>query len=162
MNNGLDEIRPYVEHLRIAHHRLHQAVQAAEQALSIPPSAGTGQASPRLAAELKKLELELANHFREEELGGCLEEAVSHAPGIAPEADAVLGQHTELLQELAAIIVLAEQQNATPAEIETVQRQFHQLVARLHSHEAAENRILRFGFGASATDSVADSSDFVK
>jgi hypothetical protein len=100
-----------------------------------------------LIRSLTNLRVELAQHFAEEEAGGCVEEAVSHAPWLGREASDLEREDPELLGLLDGLIAAVKRR---PKSIKEVDKDFRQFVDRLRHHEAAESRIIAISFGMDA------------
>jgi hypothetical protein len=90
---------------------------------------------------------ELAQHFAEEEAGGCIEEAVCRCPRLASEARHVERQHPVLLDELDGVIALARVLQPGRVGRQTLLNEFDEFAANLKKHESAEDHILQVGFG---------------
>jgi hypothetical protein len=140
MKNG-EECLAYVEHLRREHRHLGDAMRAINDEM-----AKQATVTLELVNELKALAAELQHHFREEEEGGCIEEAVSCCPSLSPEAKRLEREHPELRSAVAEVIQRAESGASAEGQAE-VRRLFADFSRRLLAHEAAENRILAEAFG---------------
>jgi hypothetical protein len=99
-----------------------------------------------MLVELKLLGDDLRRHFVEEEEGGCLEEAVSRCPSVAPQADALQGQHAALLNSLDQMIA-GLSSNSPRAAADGFSSQLKRFCQDLLAHEAAENQVMRQAFG---------------
>ncbi len=143
----LNECRPYVEHMRIEHQHIHDALRDVANlfATAIDDQASSDVAS-RLAKRLVELRDELSRHFAEEDEGGCMEEAVSRCPSLSREVDKVEGQHPFLLARLDDLIKTITA-DATAEDVQRQRAAFDVFIALLNQHEEAENRILQIGFG---------------
>ena len=97
-----------------------------------------------LINSLCHLRAELAHHFAEEEAGGCVEEAVSHAPRLGREAADVEREDPELLRLIDSLI---GQLHAKPQAMNKIETDFREMINRIYRHEAAESRIVGEGFG---------------
>ena len=140
----------FIAHLRVEHRHLRELVRDVLQHLDRRSDVNTIPASnvQSLCTGLKSLREEVARHFRQEESGGCLEEAVSRCPSLADEAARLEKEHKELLSELDNL--LAQTQRETTGEKDSVQdfeSGFRQFVEQLENHEAQERRILQSAFG---------------
>lgn len=137
-----DESLSFVEHLRTEHRHLQAAVQAINESLEQDANV-TLELVQRLAALCE----EMAHHFREEEEGGCVDEAVSRCPSLSPEAREVSEQHPQLLEAANSILAIARKQATAGAEASEIRRIFSDFAHRLLEHEEAENRIMQVAFG---------------
>jgi hypothetical protein len=142
-----DECEAYVQHLLAEHRRLHTMLRLARAAIRHSAGPDRDVTTSDIVRVLRQVREELAHHFADEEAGGCIEEAVSRCPQISHQADRVQGEHPELLGKLDALIAEVLDSRHTVAERITVQREFDELCKLLHAHEAAENDLLRHGFG---------------
>ena len=151
-----NECRPYIDHLLSEHRRLHKLIHQAR--ISIVQSGGPdGDESYQGVVQiLRNLRGELQNHFAEEEAGGCLDEAVSRCPRLSPDAKRLECEHADLLAEVDRLIAEAADSDAHVESRVTLQRDFDSLCRQLHAHEAAENDLLRQGFGANVNGDEND------
>jgi hypothetical protein len=102
---------------------------------------------PATILSLQALRAELAHHFEEEESGGCMEEAVSHEPHLGPEATRLVREHPELLAQMDRLIKGLRALVRLTASADEVEQDFRNFTEKLLAHEAAENRVLKEGFG---------------
>ena len=89
--------RSYVEHLLAEHRRLDQLIRNALATLPAWEEAESATFLPGMIAGLAAIRAELVHHFREEEAGGCLEEAVARCPGLSAEVADTQAEHAMLL-----------------------------------------------------------------
>ncbi|MBL9091976.1 MAG: hemerythrin domain-containing protein [Planctomycetaceae bacterium] len=99
-----------------------------------------------VAGKISQFQAALTDHFRREERGGCLEEAVIRSPALAPEADRLLAEHVELSD-------MVEQLRADAAGSISPAEAWHKLAADYAQfevywlrHEAAEDSLLQKAF----------------
>jgi hypothetical protein len=153
--NVNDDSRTYVEHLRNEHVHIDQALLELQHLFA--QTAESREADPAcvLVAKLKSLRDELRKHFRDEEEGGCLEEARSRVPCLSEDVRALQAEHVEFLATLDEMIPRAEALVAQAATFQELQVTFSDFLHRLHTHESEENRILLFGFGSSAMETLS-------
>lgn len=142
--NELQTSRTYVDHLRAEHRQLHAEIRRIKNAFF--DDVGHHRQPGELLRELSALNDELRRHFAEEEEGGCLEEAVSHCPGVAHEADDLQREHPALLKGLEHIIAALKTNNSGDAPPE-VRQEFDDFTKLLLAHEAAENKVMQRAFG---------------
>lgn len=138
-----DECRVYVDHVIAEHRRLHRMLRTARAFLAANQAAD----GAAIVGVLQQVRDELAAHFREEEGGGCLDEAVSRHPGLAAEERRIETEHPQLLEAIERLIELAAARDWTAAQHVVLEHEFDAFCQRLDVHEAAENRLLREGFG---------------
>jgi uncharacterized tellurite resistance protein B-like protein len=130
------DYRAYATHLRDQHQAIHEAahsilqhIAAGEQTLAFE--------------ELHQFRRMLEQHFREEEEGGCLEEAVARAPYLGEESQRLEREHPVLLRRFDAIL---QQARTSFAGNLAFVEDFREFVELLAAHEAAEDRVLQHGF----------------
>ena len=140
------ECRCYVDHLIAEHRRLHALVRQTHAAMarSIGPDE---QSFAEVRRVLNRLRMELVHHFAEEEDGGCLEEAVSRCPRLAPEAHLIEADHGQILSALDRLVAQFQAEPPTPTRQLALQRDLGELCRHLREHEHAENQLLAQGFG---------------
>ena len=141
-----EECRPYVEHLLAEHRRLHSMLTRAKRAIRSDGGSTLGWAW-RTYAILSQVRDELRQHFEEEEGGGCMDEAVSRCPRLAAELRRIEAEHPEILLSLDRLIADVMDGTNSVEDRATLSHQFDELCRQLHAHEAAENELLRRGFG---------------
>jgi len=143
-----DECRCYVEHLVAEHRRLHRMLRLAQHAIlgAHGPDRDASQAD--ILRILRQVRDELAHHFAEEEQGACLDEAVSHCPSLSTESRRIEAEHPELLKDVDRLIAEAQDGDQSVESRIALERGFDELCRQLNAHEAAENSLLRKGFGA--------------
>lgn len=143
------ECRSYVNHLLLEHRRLHGLLRDARRALAAD---GLRKSPTECADVLRRVRDELKSHFAEEEGGGCLAEAVSRCPALSAEVQTIEAQHPALLLRLERLLAeVAECDSSAQCRVETLLA-FDDLLRELRAHEAAENNILRRGFGTNVVD----------
>jgi len=143
------ENNAYVDHLRTEHQHLDDdsqsilgsLVDSCEQQELFDPT--------NMTNAMLKLRHKLSDHFRVEEAGGCLEQAVSRCPELSSEANRIEAEHDPLLAELDDITMLALEAESKEAQ-DNVHERFQLFVHDLRKHEAAENRLLELAFGLEA------------
>jgi iron-sulfur cluster repair protein YtfE (RIC family) len=143
-----EECRPYINHLLSEHRRLHGMLaktRAAVRQMNGPDHDATLKDVARVLMQVRS---ELVQHFREEEQGGCMEEAVSRCPRLADDAKRIQTEHSTLLAELDRLIAASKDGPENFSARFAVERGFDELCSQLHAHEAAENAILRDAFGS--------------
>jgi hypothetical protein len=133
-----DRCQGYVRHMDEEHKRLNKELRRLHDELQ------SGAARPAILADLEALRRDLAAHFREEEDGGCLEEAVSRCPSLAHEVRMIEAEHRELLAQLDAIVARQRQYGTiAPTDVE-------RFATALDRHEAAEDHVIQHGFNVAA------------
>ncbi|MFN0020204.1 MAG: hemerythrin domain-containing protein [Pirellulaceae bacterium] len=153
--NEDDDCRTYVEHLRLEHSHINHSLEELQQLLANESQWNKEIPTPALPARLIQLRELLVHHFREEEEGGCLEEAQSRSPNLSAGVRTLLAEHASLLSALDRMIAKAEVLAGQPGYLHILQVEFRGLLQQLHAHEAEENRILLFGFGSPAMDALS-------
>ena len=155
MNASSDEA--FVQHLRAEHRRMHRLMRQTLAALPHWEDANGGNWLPAMLRGLKAIRDALAAHFHAEEAGGCLEEAVSRCPSLAPQASQVLQEHRSLMEELNRLIERVETMHQpTASTAHALSDDLHELLRRLNLHEQLENRIVQQAFGVSVDDEESE------
>ena len=153
--NGYDDCRTYVEHLRIEHSHIDHSLEELQHLLANAAEWSKENLAPALLARLIHLQDQLVHHFREEEEGGCLEEAQSRSPSLSADVRTLQAEHAGFLTALGGMIAEAELLARKPGSLQSLQKTFSGFLQRLHAHETEENRILLFGFGSPAMDTLS-------
>ena len=146
MPQQTDEFRAYAVHLAAEHRRIADFLREIEQHFQLA-RADSGSELVTVLESLRKLRTELSIHFDEEESGGCLEEAVIHDPALAPDANRVMDEHSQLLAEVDRMIERLGALQGSADSLEELKAGFRNFVKRLRAHKRAENRILQSSFG---------------
>ncbi|MGH7194249.1 MAG: hemerythrin domain-containing protein [Candidatus Saccharimonadales bacterium] len=124
------------------HHDMSGLVQRLRQVFG-----GNRAWSPEAAREaveaIAALEEHLEHHFRVEEAGGYLEEALAVAPRFSDLAEKLLAEHPVLLARMAETTALARRATAEPVLVDALKKQVSELLGNLVVHETAENRIVQ-------------------
>ena len=152
-----DECEPYVQHLLAEHRRLHTMLRLARAAIRHSSGPDRDATTADIVRILRQVREEIAHHFADEEAGGCIEEAVSRCPRISSQANRVQAEHPELLCKLDALLAEVLDSGHTVANRIAVEREFDELCQLLHAHEAAENDLLRQGFGVQVNGDASSS-----
>jgi hypothetical protein len=141
--------RSYVNHLFAEHRRLQHLLRRARTAIG---ENGVRKSHDECAAALAKVRDELRRHFAEEDAGGCLAEAASRCAGLSAEVGTIEAEHPRLLSRLDALVLRTENCDESPeCRLELITA-FDDLLHDLRAHEAAENNVLRRGFGSSVAE----------
>ncbi|MGC3971675.1 MAG: hemerythrin domain-containing protein [Pirellulales bacterium] len=150
MNNtyGVHEVNPFCVRAVAEHRMLHASFAGIRKLLAEHEAAGNVDqtAFDEAVRRLAVLRDALAEHFRREEEGGYLEEAVGRKPALAHSAD-------QLQEEHARLLVLAEELLADAGEARPLAESWPRLLekyrtfdASLSRHEAAEDNLLQAAF----------------
>jgi iron-sulfur cluster repair protein YtfE (RIC family) len=156
-----NECQPYVDHLLAEHRRLHALLRQARSAIIQSGGPDRDASLADVAATLRHLREELKHHFAEEEVGGCLDEAVSRCPRLSAEARRIESEHPELLHEIDRLIAQALDGDQSVANRIALEKSFSDLCQQLHAHEAAENALLRQGFGTNVNGDENGQSNLI-
>jgi hypothetical protein len=100
-----------------------------------------------LVGKLRSLREELGDHFHEEEVGGCLDEAVARKPSLGKEFDRLQLEHPRLLQDIDRLIEGMEKGRLSDNQKKAITSEFSRFIDRLQRHGMAEEQILEEGFG---------------
>jgi hypothetical protein len=157
--NDRDEKFVYVDHLIAEHRRLDQLLRRAVN-LSRPLDANANEWLPRLTAGLAAIRCELAQHFGEEDRGGCLEEAVARCPAIAPEVRRLMAEHEDLIERLDDLVARCQTASCpSECQVQAIEQELRLVVGELRRHEALESRVVQRGFAVSLEDTDQAASD---
>ena len=88
----------------------------------------------------------LETHFRHEEQGGYLKEALRRAPHLITRTDALLEQHQSLSEQVETLRLLAHSGVESPAWWSRVESDFQKFASQLLNHEHAENNVIQEAF----------------
>ena len=154
--NGDDDCRTYVEHLRIEHTHIDRSLEELQHQMAQAVEWTKENPVPALLTRLVQLREQLVHHFREEEEGGCLEEAQSRSPCLSEDVRTLQAEHAGFLTALDGMITDAGLLAKQPTDLPSLQESIAGFLQRLHAHEAEENRILLFGFGSPAMDTLSN------
>ena len=143
-----DECRCYVDHLISEHRRLHRMLHQAHHAIVGAHGPDRDASSADVVRVLRQVRDELEHHFAQEEGGGCLDEAVSRCPGLSAESRRIEAEHPQLLAGVDRLIAQALDSDQSVQKRLELEMGFEELRRQLDAHEAAENALLRKGFGA--------------
>jgi hypothetical protein len=135
---------PFYETAIAEHRELRQILERIEAAVQEIVDPASPKLIQRLTQELEGLAKHLSEHFRQEEAGGYLEEAVTRLPRLASLVDSLERQHPPLEKQLSVLIGCAR----AAQDIGTLKRMFESFCTTLLAHEAAEDRVLEEAFGA--------------
>ncbi|MCH5372764.1 MAG: hemerythrin domain-containing protein [Planctomycetes bacterium] len=135
----------FTSHLRSEHRLLRESLEHVQQRWN---KSRRRQLSSRdideLADSLAELRAVLAHHFAEEESGGCIEEAVTHAPQLSRKASQLEHEDSSLLQQLDDII---RRLRARPKSIGKIEKDYRRVHQKICDHADAESRIVEEGLG---------------
>ena len=149
MNETVERFE-YVDHMRHEHQRLEQLIH---RTLAVLPNWEERDAQdwlPRITEGLVAIRTELTHHFRDEEQGGCLEEAVARCPQLSAEVQRIERQHEDLLQGLSELVDRCQSRGRlSPEQSCAFEQELRQIVRELRSHEALEDKIMQQGFNVS-------------
>jgi hypothetical protein len=144
----LEEEGVYLEHMRLEHLRLNQALRQVQEMLLEVLQKDAVNGRRRLVTErLTDLRGKLAAHFAQEEEGGYLEEAAVRVPRLSGQVQGIEAEHAQLLEGLDAVIA-----GAAVLPLRDVLARFGDFKRRLQAHERAENRVMAQGFGCNFCD----------
>ncbi|MCC9607452.1 hemerythrin domain-containing protein [Blastopirellula sp. JC732] len=106
----------------------------------------------KLRDRVHRLKDNIVHHFREEEEGSCLDEAVARRPTLAAEAREIEQEHPELLAELDGLISWLDQEPAMEATLQNAKQRLNSFADNLRRHEWREDALIRRGVGAFGVD----------
>jgi len=134
-------------HLLSEHRELFQQLSALRTMLAAEAPPGCDRLR-ELVRAIATLRGHLADHFRQEESGGFLEEAVARMPRLGSAATEVLGQHGALLADLDRIVDRFADAGEAPCTAEwlAMHDAFDTFMRRMQAHERAENAVVQQGY----------------
>ena len=145
--NSSDDRFVFVEHMLAEHRRLEQLIRRTLVAFPAGPLADNAQWREPVVEGLVSLRDELAHHFREEESGGCLEEAAARCPHLSTEVQEATANQARLLEPLNELIDRCQSVSCrTATQAKALAQEFRQVVCELRVHEALECQIIQQGF----------------
>ncbi len=137
----------YVDHMLSEHRRLDQLIRRTLAAVPSWEELDAADWLPRMRSGLVAIQTELAHHFRDEEQGGCLEEAVARCPQLSAEVQKIAAQHNEILARVSELVDRCQCcGKLTPQQARGLEQELRQIVRELRIHEGLENRIMQQGF----------------
>jgi hypothetical protein len=146
----------YVDHMQAEHRRLDSLLRRTLATLPAWEEADDAHWLPRMVTGLVAIRGELAHHFRNEEQGGRLEEAVARCPALSADVRLIEREHDDLLAHLDELIARCQTAaTPTPAQARAVDQEFRQIVRELKLHEAQENRVMQRGFNVCVNGDAA-------
>jgi len=128
-------------------HSKHRMLNARIRKISDLWKVSSQRVDSDLVDQLRSLREELENHFHEEEIGGCLDEAVARKPALGKEFDRLQLEHPRLLKDIDRLIDAMDQRRLSDSQRKIVTTEFSAFIDRLQKHEMAEEQILEDGFG---------------
>ena len=135
----------YVTQLRSEHRRVKRCLAKVERQWDvIRQGARSALGFDELIGSLTELRDELSHHFAEEQAGGCVEEAVSHAPHLGRDRVQLERDDHELIKLIDGLI---KNLRKSPKSIKAVEKKYLQLVQQIGTYEAAESRLVAESFG---------------
>lgn len=137
----------FAGHLLAEHGELFQHLSRLRASMTDDAPPGCARVREIVTA-IGALRTRLADHFRQEEEGGLLEESVARMPRLGSAAADVLAEHPRLLADLDAIRArFADADDAPCADAwRGVRSAFAGFVERMQAHERAENAVVQQGY----------------
>ncbi|MDC0936229.1 hypothetical protein OAS39_08065 [Pirellulales bacterium] len=86
------------------------------------------------------------SHFRHEEQGGYMKEALTRAPRLGPLAEILQEQHVELQEEIDKLRLLVHSGVESLSWWERIRADFDHFATRLRTHEHAETELFQEAF----------------
>lgn len=143
-----NECQPYVNHLVTEHRRLNGLLRQTRASIVGSGSPDRDARGAEVVEALRRLQAELTYHFKEEEEGGCMDEAISRCPALSPDVKRIEAEHQDLLAKVASLITQAADGEISVQDRIALETAFDEFYRQIRAHEAAENEVLRQGFGA--------------
>src|SRR5262245_45018033 len=137
----------YVNYMQAEHRRLDDLIRRTLQALQVWEENDDASGTQPLIAGLSAIRQELAQHFAEEEAGGCLEEAVARCPSLSGEAKRIQAEHGRLVDSVDDLIQQCRRtRRRTRRDVRALEQELRAVAHELRRHEEEENQILERGF----------------
>lgn len=137
----------FVNHMQAEHRRLELLIRCTLNVIRDWHAAGADCSSTSLQAGVAAIRQELAQHFAEEESGGCLEEAVARCPALSHAADRVQSEHSRLLATLDEFTEHCwRMERPTRRDLVALEQELRAVAHQVRLHEAEEIDILERGF----------------
>jgi iron-sulfur cluster repair protein YtfE (RIC family) len=143
MSYAIHDCSVFMQRLESDHARLRSTLSALSQQIEQLGNVENHNAASNsgLLLALTHFREFLAAHFRDEEDGGCIEEAACRCPSISREVSQLQHQHKDILFRLDKLIQCLQH---THQLVEW--RDFRELESLLLQHEECEERLVRHGF----------------
>lgn len=132
-------------HVLAEHQDLFNRMTAVRHAFASDSCPGPEQVAA-VTESLRSLRDHLASHFRQEEKGGFLEEAVARMPRLGASVTAIMGQHPALLNELDMIIGSLPSSSESVTAWHQAGRAFAAFATNMLAHERNENAVVQEGY----------------
>ncbi len=151
--NTHDPCNPFIAAVRAEHREMHLTLANLRRRLEAIPPNEVAAKLPEVRQHFEELRKRLAAHFREEESGGCLEEAAARLPRLGEAVSRIEEEHPRILAALDALRTRIAGQ-LTERDWPEVLLAYRDLSTMLSQHEALENRVLEQGFNEDLTSAV--------
>ena len=96
-----------------------------------------------LAHRLSTTRDEVSAHFKLEEEGGYLDDAVSYAPQWIGQGQRLLDQHAELLGRIETLLKMVTSKAGRKPNWDEIEQQGHEFVSLLIEHEKEESTLIQ-------------------
>jgi len=137
----------YVNAMECEHGQISRRLHSLGQSLDTIGVHGQSKTEVQsVVMQLEELEHFLANHFKREEDGGFLDDAVSAAPRFGLDAKTLLGEHGTLLTRVKELTNVARSKGNCREEWPSIAAATRTLIRQLKAHEERENELLRRAF----------------
>jgi iron-sulfur cluster repair protein YtfE (RIC family) len=129
------------------HRDLQQRLRSLRHLAEEPVPANTiGLKLETIGRTLHQFRALMESHFRKEEAGGVIDEAVARLPRLAQYAVQIEQEHPQLLKSLDVAIRACEVTSPDEQDWASARTALNEFVNGMLRHEAAENKLLQQGF----------------
>lgn len=137
----------YLDAMQAEHREVGKLIHAVEAAFATAALQGwKGSGTSQVVEPLIALRDFMRGHFAQEEEGGYLEEALSHAPRLCVQASQLERQHPQLLAKISDACDLAGKRRDDPSVWPSIQEDARAAIKELLAHEAGENQLVQQAF----------------
>lgn len=140
MSHNTDDVQ-FAELMQSEHEHLRRSIQEASDVLKSPH-----RQRKHLNDLLAMLSEQVESHFRHEEHGGYLTDALARAPHLRSRAEVLQEEHLTLQEQIDKLHLLVHSGVESPSWWTRVESDFHVFAARLHDHEHAETQLVQEAF----------------
>jgi iron-sulfur cluster repair protein YtfE (RIC family) len=135
-----------LRHLATEHQALHQVLSDLEVNVAKLATMPKDLCLCQIRELAGKLRDELAHHFRQEESGGFMEEAVARRPQIGPVVDQLIAEHPVLIKSVESLIDACDAAAVGEVSCTKLRQEFEHVAKQLVDHKERENQAIQLGY----------------
>jgi hypothetical protein len=155
--NGTVDCGAFLGRLQWEHHQINlELMKIRDQVATLGRGTSDSKKLAAIGEQLGRLVEHLKAHFADEEGGGCVAEVLDRCPTLAPQVQAMLTEHPQLLQSLEALTANVQRGQIAAEQLATA---FETSAQALRTHEATENRLLQMALGGDAAEYDAEGNE---